>query len=696
MQQQLATVLGATLLLSPPAMPQEPAPAVTFKVTSNLVVVNVGVRDGDGRVVEDLEAEDFEITEDGKRQEVAVFEFQQLDGDGLFAADTTPLEADAEVARRRDITPSAPGQVRYRDRRLLVFYFDFSSMPPADQIRAQRSALKFLDEHMTPEDLVAVMAFSSRLQVLQDFTDNRELLGEVISSFRTGEASELAGWAETDEAEAVDDGAAFVADESEFNIFNTDLKLSALESAAKMLASLPEKKALIYLSSGVGKTGTENHSQLRSAINAAVRANVAFYPIDARGLVAEAPLGDATQGSQRGTRAYSGAGQRQRRQRFNDQQETLFTLAADTGGKALLNNNDLSVGMVTAQQDVSSYYILGYYSSNEKMDGRFRRVKVRVRSRPKLKLDYRSGYFGPKEFRRFSSADKERQLEEALLLGDPITDLTLALEVNYFRLERDRYFVPVAVKIPGSELELARKRGHEQTRIDFIGQVRDERGKLMANLRDHVEVKLRGEDAAQLAGRRLQYDTGFTLPPGRYTMKFLTRENESGKIGTFETEFAIPDIGEQKDYARLSSVVWSNQREPLEAAVGVAERNKKLLALHPLVRNGQKLIPSITRVFRNDQSLYVYFEVYDPRTRGDEKATSVAASVSFFRDGKKAFESEPLRVTALAPRRRRTVPVQFQVPLGELSPGEYVCQVNAVDEFGQKFAFRRASLVVLP
>ena len=114
------------------------------------------------------------------------------------------------------------------------------------------------------------------------------------------------------------------------------------------------------------------------------------------------------------------------------------------------------------------------------------------------------------------------------------------------------------------------------------------------------------------------------------------------------------------------------------------------------MRDGQKLIPSITRVFKNDQSLYVYFEVYDPGTQGDEPAPSVAASVSFFRDGKKAFESEPLRVSAMAHERRRTVPVEFQVPLSELSPGEYVCQVNAVDEFGQKFAFRRAPLVVLP
>ena len=692
----MAPALVAALLLALPAPAQEPEQTFKFSVTSNLVIVNVGVRDRNGNPVEDLEAEDFEITEDGERQEVSVFEFQRLDEDDRFAAEPAAAEPSEEVFRSHDITPSAPGQVRYQDRRLLVFYFDFSSMPPADQIRAQRSALKFLDEHMTPADLVAIMAFSSRLQVLQDFTDNRELLAEVIGSFRMGEASELAGEAETGEALAVDDGSAFVADETEFNIFNTDLKLSALESAANMLSSLPEKKALIYFSSGVGKTGVENHSQVRSAVNAAVRANVAFYPIDTRGLVAEAPLGDTRQGSPRGARAYSGAGQRQRRERFNDQQETLFTLAADTGGKALLNNNDLSVGMVQAQQDVSSYYILGYYSTNSEMDGRFRRVKIRIRSRPKLKLDYRSGYFGPKEFRRFSSTDKERQLEEALLLGDPITDLTLALEVNYFRLARDRYFVPVAVKIPGSEFELARKRGHEQTRIDFIGQVRDGRRKLVASLRDQVEVKLRGADAERLAGRRLQYDTGFTLPPGRYQIKFLTRENQSGKIGTFETEFAIPDIDAQKDYARLSSVVWSNQREPLDSAVGVAERDRKLLARHPLVRDGRKLIPSITRVFRNDQNLYVYFEMYDPSVKGETKAPSVAASVSFFREGRKTFETEPFRAVELAPQRRRTVPIEFQVPLGELSPGEYVCQVNAVDEFGRKFAFRRAPLVVLP
>lgn len=690
--------LVSALLLSG----QEPDGSVKFSVSTNLVIVNVGVRDNDGRPVADLKAEDFEIVEDGERQEVSVFEFQQLEPAAetdppAFAQRNDAAEPEAKAERDRDITPSAPGEVRYRDKRLLVLYFDLSSMPPADQIRAQKAADHFLDEQMSPSDLVAVMVFSSRLQVLQDFTGNRELLRDVIAGFRVGEASELAAAADTGEDTAVDDGAAFVADETEFNIFNTDQKLSALQSATKMLSSLPEKKALVYFSSGVSRTGVENNSQLRSTINSAVRANVSFYPIDTRGLVAEAPLGDATAGPQRGTRAYSGQGQRQRREQFNDSQDTLFTLAGDTGGKVFLNNNNLTLGITQAQQEISSYYILGYYSTNEETDGRFRRVKIRVKSMPKAKLDYRSGYFGSKDFQRFSQADKERQLEEALLLGDPVTDLRLALEVNYFRMGRDRYFVPVAVKIPGSELEMARKGGREQTRLDFIGQVRDSRGMMMANLRDHIEVKLQGEKSEELLSRNLQYDTGFTLAPGEYTLKFLARENETGKMGTFETSFEVPDLGEEKAYTRVSSVVWSNQRELLDDAVGTAERNKKALADHPLVQEGRKLIPSITRVFRKDQQMYVYFEVYDPGSEGRRSAAaSLSAGVALYRDGVKMFESEPLRVSEKAEEKREAAPVEFQIPLKDLAPGDYICQVSVIDEIDRKFAFRRAPIVLLP
>jgi VWFA-related protein len=679
---------------------QQPEGGFKFEVSSRLVMVNVAVRDRSGRTIDTLKTGDFTVLEDGKPQKISVFEHQALDSDplppietSLKTRETTPA---AKAAPKDAISTSAAGQIRYKDRRLLALFFDFSSMQPVEQIRAQKAALQFLERQMTASDLVAILAFSNRLQVLQDFTADRDALTAIIRGFHVGESSELAAAGATDSDDsAVDTGAAFTADDTEFNIFNTDRKLSALESAARMLASLPEKKALVYFSSGVGKTGVENESQLRATVNAAVRANVSFYPIDARGLLAQPAGGDATQGSARGSGIYSGAAQRQRSASFNDQQETLDTLAADTGGKAMLDSNDLTLGIQQAQRGIASYYILGYYTSNAALDGRYRKVQVKLASAPTARLDYRSGYFAPKEFKEYSSSDRERQLEEALLLGDPVTDLTLALEVNYFRLARDRYFVPLAVKVPGSEVELARKGGKTTTTLDFIGQVRDSRGMMAGAVRDSIEVKLKGDNAAQLERRNLQYDAGFTLAPGTYTLKFVCRENETGKMGTFETKFTVPDITAEQKYLRLSSVVWANQREPLAAAVGAAGSDKKLVANHPLISDGQKLIPSITKVFRRDQQLYVFFEVYDPGADPATKAPNLAASVSFFRGKLRAFESGAVHVTH-APEKGNSIGVQFQIPLEKLKPGDYTCQVNVIDETGKKFAFRRTPLVLLP
>jgi len=667
---------------------------VVFRTTTNLVIVDVFVRDRSGKEITGLTKEDFTVLEDGKPQQIAVFEFQRLE---------TPQET-PEVAGPPQIAPArpqmiaiaAPGKIQYRDRRLLVLFFDHSSMSPADQVRAHNAALKFIEQQMRPADVVAILSFANELKVEQDFTDDRETLARVIKSFTTGEGSELAREAPTDEEDAEDTGAAFTADESEFNIFNTDRKLSALESATKMLAGLPEKKALVYFSSGIGRTGVENDSQLRSSVNAAVRANVSFYPVDARGLTAIIPGGDASRAASRGTGLFSGQAQRRQMARFQDQQDTLVTLAADTGGKAFLDSNDLSLGIRQAQDDIRSYYILGYYSTDPAQDGRFRRIQVRLNNQLQAKLDYRSGYFAPKEFSKFTSTDKEQQLQEALALGDPITDLPLALEVNYFRVARDRYFVPVSVKIPGPEIALAKKGSNESTELDFIGQVRDAKGRPAGTVRDGIRVRLSATDVAQLKRRNFQYDTGFTLPPGEYRLKFLARENQTGRIGTFEMPFRVPDLSSVAGRLRVSSLVLANQREPLKAAVGSASGNRKLLAANPLVENEQKLIPSVTRVFRKDQNLYVYLEVYDAALDAADRSPSVLTAVSFYRGRAKAFESSSVRVIAGAPRRPGVLPVQFQVPLEKLAAGRYTCQITLVDEVGKKFAFPRASVVLLP
>ena len=677
-----------------------PDTGLRISTTTQLVVEDVLIRSKDGKPVLGLKPSDFTITEDGKPQKISVFEFQTLDQPAGSPAPAVPTVKPAEHAAVRSVTslqisPERPGDLKYRNRRLMVLFFDMTSMAIPDQKRAQTAALKFLRTQMTPADLVAIMTFSSDVKVVEDFTDDRDQLEKDISKLIIGEGQEFQFDNQDDSSS--DTGAAFQQDDTEFDIFNTDRQLSALETAAEMLGPLNEKKLLVYFASGIQKSGLDNQAQLTSTVNAAIRANVSFYPVDARGLVAQAPMGDATKGSPGGQAMYSGSSAQALTANFQNSQETLDTLAADTGGKALLDDNDLSMGIVQAQKDLSSYYIIGYYSSNTALDGRFRQIKISLNNKPAAariaKIDYRRGYYAGKQFNKFNESDKERQLAEALMLGDPITDMDIAMELDYFRLAHDRYFVPLAVKIPGSEIELARHGGAESTRLDFIGEIKDAKGGTVANVRDNIPVKLKGESSQQLAKTSLEYDTGFVLAPGLYTAKFLAREDTTGKMGTFETRFVVPDLTKEQRYLPISSVVLGNQREKLDEAVASAEKDKKILAAHPLIQDGVKLIPSITRVFRTGQDLYVYLEAYEPAATATQP---VIAAVSFYRGKAKAFESEPLRVTRGLNAKTKAVPLRFSLPLAKLRPGRYTCQVSVFDPAVQKFAFWRAPIAILP
>lgn len=674
-------------------------PNIKFSATSSLVVVDVTVKDKSGSAIDNLQAKDFTVLEDGKPQKISVFEFQKLSEEPAPPAPPPSIQ-DKDALPEDPVTTISveePGKVQYHDKRLLVFFFDFTSMEMPEQLRAQESALKFLDTQITPSDLVAVMLYSSGIQVKTDFTADRAVLRDVINALPIGEMAELADMADSGDEDEEDTGSAFVADESEFNLFNTDRKLAAIEDATRKLSALPEKKALIYFSSGVGKTGVENQAQLEASINAAVKANVAIYPIDARGLIAAAPGGSARRGATRGSGVFSGSVQNKQRLAINNSQETLSTLASDTGGKSFLDSNDLSLGIVEAQKEMRSYYILGYYTTNTNPDGKYRKIAVKLSNHLTAKLEHRQGYYAEKVWGKLTGQDKEQQLQEALSAANPETDLPLALEVDYFRISPLAYFVPVSLKIPGSVIALAEKHGGGETQFDFMGQVLDERRTAVGAVRDSIKVKLDSANAKKLAARSFHYDAGFTLAPGRYRMKFIVRENLSGKMGTFDTRFVIPDLAANSIALKTSSVIWSSQREPLKAAVGAAEKTaKKIVAANPLVTGQEKVVPSVTKVFRRSQNLYVSFDVYDaapdpatPRSR------NVKVSLSLFNSkGLKAFEAGPVRATDLAPTRPEAVPVQLQVPLKELAPGRYTCQINVLDEIGRKFAFPRTNMVI--
>src|SRR5438093_7577878 len=680
--------LLALMFFLPSATAQRQQP-FTIRVDTQLVVETVVVKDKDGKKLEGLTDKDFTVTEDGVPQTISVFQFERLEDTPAPAPSPGAQQTAAEPVQPKiptQITPPASGDSRYRDRRLLVLFFDLMNVSPADQLRAFTAADKFIRTQMKTPDLVAIISFAAgSVKVLQDFTNDQEALFAVLEKLIYPDDYDYA---------TADTTAAFGQDTGEFNIFNTDRQLAALQTAVIMLKPVNEQKSLVYFAGGLRLNGTDNQAQLRATINAAIRSNVAFFPVDARGLVATLPLGDATRPSPGGIGVFNGNMAMSSITNFQRSQDSLYALASDTGGKALLDNNDLAAGIVQAEQAITSYYVIGYYSSNTNLDGKFRRVKITLKETPTAKLDYRQGYYAGKTFSKFTAADKERQLEDALMLGDPITDLTIALEVNYFQLNRAEYFVPITVKIPGSELVLARTGGADRTLIDFIGEVKDDFGTTIQNLRDKVDIKLSGETASQLAKRPIEYDTGFTLLPGKYVIKFLARDADTGRIATYQTSFAIPNLNKEDKRIPISSVVLSSQRVDMKEALYNAAKSKAAAAqaANPLVQDGQKIIPSVTRVFSTSRDLYVYLQAYQPAAAS---AQPLVAFVTFYRGQAKAFETPPRAVTESLDNRLKTVPLGFSLSLNKLPPVEYNCQVTVLDTTGQKAAFWQAPVMLI-
>ncbi len=681
-----------------------------FKTSSHLVVENVVVKDKKGDFIPGLTAKDFDVTEDGVPQTVRICEHQELP---MTPAPATPPDQEQitiyKTLDRTQLTPESPGHTQYKGHRLLALYFDMTAMPPEDQQRALAAAETFVRTQMTSADLVAILRFQGgSVDVLQDFTADRNRLLSILQTMAVGEGQGSAG--SISDASSADTGAAFGQDDSEFNIFNTDRQLAALQTAAAMLGRMNEKKSLIYFASGIRLNGIDNQAQLHATVDAAVRAGVSFWPVDARGLVAQAPLGDATQGSPGNAGVYSGTAAQAVTDDFQQSQDTMYSLGGDTGGKALFDNNNLTKGIVQAQRAISDYYIVGYYTTNTAENGRFRRVKITVNSAPDAKLEYRRGYYANKVFSKFTAVDKERQLEDALMLGDPITDLTISMEIDYFQLDRAEYFVPIVVKIPGRELALAKRFGAEHTLIDFVAEVKDETsGMTVSNVRDNVDAKLSDATAAELARRPIEYDSGFTLFPGTYSIKFLARDDETGRIGTYQTSFTIPDLNKVEKRVAISSVVLSSQRidvrDSLFNATKGKEEAKNNLA-NPLVDDGYKLIPSVTRVFNTKQDMYVYLQAYRPRPRvtADAKAntpqTAQAAAplfayVTLYKDQKKALDTAAIAVVPEAGSRLGITPLSFHVAVGKLAPGEYRCQVSILDPETHRAAFWQAPIILV-
>jgi VWFA-related protein len=675
---------------APPTNKPAPGGKATIRSTVNLVEIDVQVTNRDGKPVKGLKQEQFSVTEDGKAQNISTFEYNDIErvetaGKGEEAPITVPLG-----------TVTSPEEIKtaVRDHRMIVMFFDLTSLQAEDLLRSTRAAQKYLQEQMTPADLVAVVAFGNTLKIVANFTNDREVLKQSVDALVPGHEAALSQLADAataangETAVTEDTGAAFTADDTEFNIFNTDRKLAAVEALCEVLEGIPGKKSIIQFTSGITQTGEENRSELIAATNSANRANVSIYSVDSRGLVTATPGGDASAGAPGGKAMFTGATVISQSQSREDSRETLATLAGDTGGRAFFDVGDFGKVFQSVQNNTSGYYLVGYYSTNAANDGAWRRVHVKIDPLPAgVRIRAREGYYAPKNFGVFTTEDRERQLEQAFQSETPEVELPVAVETSEFRLNANQVFVPIDAKLAPSALQWAQKRGSRETTFDFAAEVRDMKSnRVVGALRDTITVKIDAEHFQDIQQHALVYQGGIILAPGEYKLKFLARENESGRIGTFEQKISLPPP--RLDRLQVSSLLLSSQVEAVQNTARIKTRalakNAKLKS-SPLEVGGERIIPSVTRVFTGEQTLYVFFQAYAPQ-KAD--ANSLRAGLVFFHNGLRLSDT-PMVAPTEYDEKSRTASFRLSLPLAGLGAGRYTVQAIVVDAGTTYAAFAR-------
>jgi VWFA-related protein len=616
-----------------------------FSVESVMTVVDAVVRDRRGNLIENLSREDFRIYEDNVLQDIVTFSAEKV-AIGP-PAETVPPETDRprlspSVVNLGLVYGSEGREENLAGKRLIILFFDLSSLDTENLIRSIDAANDFIASQTGPQDLVAIATYSSTLTLIQDLTNDHDLLLATLQAVYPADSADA--MIESASGSTVSEDV-FVPDSIQFDLFNTDRRLSALETLARMYREFPERKSLIYFSGGMTTTGVENNAQIRSTVDSANRSNMSIYTVDSRGLIALPPGGDASRGMRGSAMLRGGSMSRQRSDLFASQ-ETLVTIANDTGGRSFTDINDLGMAMQQVLEDTAVYYVLGYASTNRNKDGRYRRIRVELVPSG-LRVDHRRGYFAEKTFDRMSREERDLQLQQAMTIDKPFVDVPLILQADFFRRDDSTAYVPISIRVAGAGLAFEEKGSNRESNFEFVAQAVDTAGKVTGIARDSVQVRLPAERAEKIRQGGFFYSTGFQLQPGEYQVKFLVRDNINGNLGTFEQSIQVPLFDLNR--LSLSSIVLGSQLVPVQGLTdplvnrqGAMRKYQAMRAEYdPLVIGEEKVVPSIGNVFLSRQTVLVYFHVYGAAEDGETMGPLIQTSLMLIRDNEKILETLP-------------------------------------------------------
>jgi VWFA-related protein len=680
----IASCCVCLILAATPAFAQQtpsPTSPQTFRTDVDAVEIDVRAVDEQGRPVPGLTANDFEVFEDGRRQDVRV-----------FTAVTVP-----SVPRLRAATIVEPDTQSNREAfngRVYVFVLDDLHTHPLRTQRVKAVVRHFLDRHFASNDRAAIVTTSGRRDTVQELTSSATALYRALDAF-TGQQLRASTLERVEAYYRLRSTSDSMTDKDNKPVdvkdplgaeraYQARRALNSLRDVARWLDSVPaRRKALIFVSEGIdydindvinNAFASGLQADVREVLSAAARSNATIYAVDPRGLAGFADdaielssLPDDTTGL--GQSAFAAA--------LRWTQDNMRVLADETGGFAILNTNDVQGGFDRIVRENSEYYVLGYESRNTRRDGRFRTIDVRI-SRPGVRAIARRGYVAAK-----GEAPKPDPTEGMRALIDspvPVSGLPIDSTAAIFRGPKDKASVLVTVEI-GPAVTLTGNNGTYHGKVNLSVVAVDLDGKVAAAQNPVVTMNLRPTTLAAVTTHGLRATSRLELKPGRYQLRIAAKDGTSGKAGSVLHDLVVPDFA--KAQIGMSQLL-------------VASRGATRIAtttLDPMLKEALDVPPTAIREFDQADVMTAFAEVYDNRTKGVEPVLLVTTVTGD--QGIVAFRSEE-RVDAFAfEPQRHAYRHRVAIPMRELAPGRYVLRMTAQpSKAGAEPAMREVAFTV--
>jgi len=682
-----------------------------IKITSNLVSLDVMVKDKKGKPVTNLKAEDFTVTENGVRQNIEFFDAPLTEANPAGQPAISVVETGSQPTGHQ------------LPRNIISLVLDGQTTEGANLKHVREGITKYIRERIKDGDSVALFAISGGLQLLQPFTQDKEKLiaaaEKAYGSSSVSKTSEqrdlaesiakirdqLAGAPSPGEITTAAGGSAaaqvmiakrvleqYLQLRSALSNQQTRPILAALAAICEGMRPIRGKKTLVMFSQGFVAPEALDW-QVQSTIDIANRANVAIYIIDSTGLTGGVPKSSAvappsalaaiSAATNQEDRIRAAAGESifdtTRQEGLDRQQDLLYRISGDTGGQLIKNTNDIALGLNRVDEEVRSRYTLAYRSTDSNFDGRFRKVKIDVRD-PDVNVVTRPGYnaIPSDQVMPFSPAERKLLADFATTAAKPT--LPLSMELNSFRSQQGSYIVPLSFEIPPNALQFQRQGEKQRLQLDVLGVVRAEgEERILSRMGGNFDVSLTAAQYESISKDKIFYRQDIQLEPGAYTIDLIVKDRLSGKVAAKREKLLLPAAN--TEFSATESVL-SRHADPFKQPAS---------STGDVFAEGNVLVrPSPSREFRNSDNLIIFFKLYNAAPATDTGKPIVRVTVMLRKDGKLVTRPVDYELTETVTEPLPHLTFAKFIKLTGLKAGKYTALIESRDMVQNKLVKQEA------